>query len=165
MSGAFSGARPPVAELQDVFELELRGDGGGVRGLYDVYRLRGMIYRGELGPDAKVRLPAPGSAWPGDPRKAGAWHWISQVDALREVLELMGKDPEPPTSEHRIAGWQASAEEDADTGPSATTASQVLTTELRTSRRSATRVNLKHVLIGTTLLVLVLVVVGLVLIS
>lgn len=143
------------------WEYELRMPDGRLAGLHHVYSLQAMLYQGKLDQGCMIRRPAPGPAWPDQEGRAGEWQEPWTLPSLRSVYELLGLETSKPEGEHRIAGWQRSAEaeeEEEHSQPSVTQATPPVQPAVE-----ADRSKLVPLIIGTVLLLLVLLVVGLVL--
>jgi len=158
---AQSLSAPPPAPAGP-WDLELRGADGRHRGLHDLHALRAMIYTGSIDARAKVRAPPPGGAFPPlEPGPAAEWISVAEVPPLREVMDLIGLDLEPDDSERRIGGWQRSGgTEDAEHSGHTQSVSQVMEATREGTRE---RLPVLWLIVGTVLLVLVFLVVGLVL--
>ncbi|MCK6505052.1 hypothetical protein L6R53_16915 [Myxococcota bacterium] len=144
------------------WEYELRGSDGRSRGLVDLLALRAMVYSGVVDSRCKVRPPPVGPAWPplGAAGRQAAWVPVTEVPALRQVFDVMGVDPQEAEGERRIAGWRKASQD----GDEPTSGAQEISQVIRAvSPPPRDRLPLAWLVVGTVILLLVFLVVGLVL--
>lgn len=131
-------------------------------GLHDLFALRAMLYTGEIDVHCRVRAPPPGPAWPPPSgQRPGDWIPLAEVPALREVMDLLGIEPADADGERRIAGWQRAASPDDEQASGPQEISQVIRTVSPPSPHD--RLPVVWLVVGTGLLLLVFLVIGLVL--
>lgn len=146
------------------WEFELRMPDGRLDGLHHVYALQAMLYAGKLPKDCQVRRPAPGPGWPGEPEQAGEWMPLWALPDLKAVLDLQGIEYGQAEAERRIAGWQRSAGA-SEEEPELTQSPVTIATPPVMPSPLAQKSTWVPLVVGTVLLVLVLLVVGIVLAS
>ncbi|NOY26027.1 MAG: hypothetical protein GXP62_09165 [Oligoflexia bacterium] len=154
---------PDPATKDTAWQLELRGADGRLRGLFDLPALRAMIYTRQIDPKCKVRHLPPQRAWPLPAgQKPGPWQPLSGVPALVGVMELLGLELGDEDAERRIAGWRKSgAHADDDPVTVSTEVSQIARAVAPPA--PGERLPVHWLILGTLLLVLVFMLIGLVL--
>ncbi len=150
------------ATAGDEWEYELRMPDGMLAGLYHVHDLQARLYVGAIDRECSVRRPAPGPAWPGDSARAGPWQPLWSIPALATVMELLGMETTPAADKRQIAKWQKS-DDVVDGDATQPSLSRVDLPVVEPPAPPARPV--LPLIIGTVVLLLVLLVIGLVLAS
>ena len=146
------------------WEYELREPDGRLAGLVHVHQLVERLYLGTIDSSWQLRRPPPGPAWPGDPDAAGPWQPLWEVPALAAVYDLLDLRRSERGAELRISRWQRSEAMEEDDDSLQPSVSQTLPALPAAGPAPGhERPALLPILIGSVVLIVLLLIVGLVL--